>query len=65
MRTVGKLIKGTTVLSEQVYEIDDNEGSYQERLEKSLVGVCSLLQIEVPLWLSKNTRICKIQENFL
>lgn len=45
MRTVGKLIKGTTVLSEQVYEIDDNEGSYQERLEKVLlefVACCRL-----------------------
>ncbi|NLB77613.1 MAG: hypothetical protein GX796_01840 [Clostridiaceae bacterium] len=56
MRTVGKLIKGTTVLSEQFYEIDDDEGTYQERLEKSLVEVCGLLKIEVPLWLSKNTR---------
>ena len=56
MRIVGKLIKGTITLSEQVYEIDDNEGSYQDRLEKSLVGVCGLLKIEVPLWLSKNTR---------
>lgn len=37
MRTVGKLIKGTTILSEQVYEIDDNEGSYQDRLEKVLL----------------------------
>ncbi|NLX64085.1 MAG: hypothetical protein GX022_04830 [Clostridiaceae bacterium] len=56
MRIVGKLIKGTITLSEQVYEVDDNEGSYQDRLEKSLVGVCSLLKIEVPIWLSKNTR---------
>lgn len=56
MRTVGKLIKGTTIIAQQVYEIDDSEGSYQDRLEKSLVGVCDLLKIEVPLWLSKNTR---------
>lgn len=56
MRTIGKLIKGTTILAEQVYEIDDNEGTYQDRLEKSLVEICSLLKIEVPLWLSKNTR---------
>jgi len=56
MRIVGKLIKGTITLSEQVYEVDDSEGSYQDRLEKSLVGVCNLLKIEVPMWLSKNTR---------
>ena len=34
MRTVGKLIKGTTVLSEQFYEIDDEIGraSCRERV---------------------------------
>lgn len=56
MRMIGKLIKGTTVLSEKVYEVDDDEGTYQDRLEKCLVEICRLLAIEVPLWLSKNTR---------
>lgn len=56
MRMIGKLIKGTTVLNEKVYDINDNEGSYQDRLEKCLVEVCALLTIEVPLWLTKNTR---------
>ncbi len=56
MRMIGKLIKGTTILAEKVYEIGDSEGTYQDRLEKCLVELCSLLAIEVPLWLSKNTR---------
>lgn len=56
MRIIGKLIKGTVTLDEKVYEIDDNFGSYQDRLEKCLVEICGLLGIEVPLWLSKNTR---------
>ncbi len=56
MRIVGKLIKGTTLLKEDSYAIEDTEASYQERLEKCLVEICSQLKIEVPLWFSKNTR---------
>ena len=55
MRTVNELIKGTTILSEQVYEIDDNEGLLSGQAGKSLVEICRLLKIEVPIWLSKNT----------
>mgnify|MGYP001154608194 CR=1 FL=1 len=56
MLIVGKLIKGTTLLKEDTYAIEDLEGSYQDRLEKCLVEVCRQLKIEVPLWFSKNTR---------
>lgn len=56
MKMSGKLIKGTTILIEKVYEIDDGVGTYQDRLEKSLVELCALLAIEVPIWLTKNTR---------
>jgi len=56
MKLSGKLIKGTTTLMEKTYEVDDAEGTYQERLEKCFVELCSLLSIEVPMWLSKNTR---------
>lgn len=56
MKMVGRLIKGTTTLSERVYIVNDYEGSYQDRLEKCLMEICGLLGIEVPLWLSKNTR---------
>ena len=56
MRMTGKLIKGTVILAEKTCEIDDKDGPYQDRLEKCLVETCALLGIEVPLWLSKNTR---------
>lgn len=56
MRMTGKLIKGTTTLVEKMVELSDQEGTYQDRLEKSLLEVCDLLNIEVPMWLSKNTR---------
>lgn len=56
MKMSGKIIKGTTTLMERTYEIDDMEGTYQDRLEKCLVELCALLSIEVPIWLTKNTR---------
>lgn len=56
MRMVGKLYKGTVTLEEQITEADETQGSYQDRLEKCLMDVCQKLNIEVPLWLSKNTR---------
>lgn len=56
MRMTGKLIKGTVILDEKAYEIDDDTGTYQDRLEKCFVEICSLLNIEVPMWLNKNTR---------
>lgn len=35
---------------------DDEEYSFRDKLEKCLVGLCSELEIPVPLWLKKNTR---------
>lgn len=56
MRMLGKLYKGTVIINEQTAEMDDSAGTYQERLEGCLLDVCRKLAIEVPLWLSKNTR---------
>ncbi len=56
MRMTGKLYKGSSVLDERVVDVDDDEGTYQDRLEKCLFEVCRLLAIEVPIWLTKNTR---------
>ncbi|HOQ76171.1 MAG TPA: hypothetical protein PK369_06330 [Thermoclostridium sp.] len=56
MRLAGRLYKGPSVLDEKVVEVDDAEGTYQDRLEKCLLEVCGQLAIEVPIWLSKNTR---------
>ena len=56
MRMNGKLYKGTIIINEETVEVSDSNGSYQDRLEKCLVEICLLLAIEVPLWLSKNTR---------
>lgn len=52
----GKLYKGASILDEKTVAVDDGTGTYQDRLEKCLVELCAQLGIEVPLWLTKNTR---------
>ncbi|HOK42112.1 MAG TPA: hypothetical protein PLD49_00380 [Thermoclostridium caenicola] len=56
MKMSGKLYKGATILDERIVDVDDESGTYQDRLEQCLVALCSQLSIEVPLWLTKNTR---------
>lgn len=56
MQMNGKLYKGNMILNEETVEVSDTDGSYQDRLENCLTEICRLLSIEVPLWLSKNTR---------
>jgi hypothetical protein len=56
MRLVGKLYKGTTILKEELVEVGDDAGTYQDRLEQCIIEVCRRLSIDVPLWLGKNTR---------
>lgn len=56
MRMSGKLYKGSSILDEKIVDVDDGTGTYQDRLEQCLAEVCRLLAIEVPLWLTKNTR---------
>jgi len=56
MRMSGKLYKGPALLDEKIVEVNDDDGTYQDRLEKCLVTLCGMLSIEVPIWLSKNTR---------
>lgn len=52
----GKLLKGPAILKDMTITVDDSVGSYQDRLEQSLVAVCKALSVSVPMWLSKNTR---------
>ncbi len=56
MKINGKLFKGTAILLEKQVDVGEHEGSYQDRLEKGLVALCHELSVEVPLWLTKNTR---------
>lgn len=56
MQISGKLIKGTTLLREEWVVVEGDKGSYQDKLEYCLMELCRKLNIEVPMWLTKNTR---------
>lgn len=55
MKILGKLIKGTAIVSEKVVEKDDENVSFRELLEANLITLCKELDISVPLWLKRNT----------
>jgi hypothetical protein len=53
----GKLIIGTKILKETTVEIETHgeETSFRENLEDCLISLCKELDIQVPMWLKKNT----------
>lgn len=51
----GKLILGTKVVKESLVHLEDKDSSYRDLLEKCFVALCRDLDIQVPLWLKKNT----------
>ncbi len=55
MKLTGRLIKNTAIIKEAVIEKDDETASYTDLLEECLIGLCRELDIQVPLWLKKNT----------
>lgn len=57
MKLSGKLINGTKILREATVELksDKNEVSFREELEECLISICKELDIQVPIWLRKNT----------
>ena len=56
MKMNGRLFKGPTLLANAGCEVSDEEGGYQDRLERLLVLVSHELGASVPMWLTKNTR---------
>ncbi|MCR4436748.1 MAG: hypothetical protein QHH06_14075 [Clostridiales bacterium] len=55
MRLSGKLVKGTKVIKETSVERNE-DAPYRDLLENCLLDLCRELDIQVPLWLKKNTR---------
>lgn len=57
MRLNGRLIQGTRILKEAMVDIDEDHEkiSFREALEKCLITLCKELDIQVPMWLKKNT----------
>lgn len=56
MKLEGKLIVETRISKAAVCERDDSIQPYRDRLEQCLIGLCTQLEIPVPLWLKKNTK---------
>ncbi len=55
MKLYGRLIKSGKLLKE-AWAVPDNEnGIFHDQLEECLISVCKQLDIEVPIWLKKNT----------
>ena len=65
MRIVGKLIKGTTLLKEDSYAIEDTEGSYQEARKMSRRNMQPAENRGSIMVFKKHPGICKIQKNIL
>lgn len=55
MRLYGKLIKDTKITKEAWVENEDAALSFRDQLEACLIDLCRTLDIQVPLWLKKNT----------
>ena len=51
----GKLIKGTKTIKEAFVEKSEEGISFRDALEECFIGLCKELDIEVPLWIKKNT----------
>lgn len=51
----GRLIKGTKTIKNASIEVNEGGMSFRDALEECLVGLCKELDIQVPLWLKKNT----------
>ena len=56
MKLYGKLIKQTKIIKEVVAEQNDEAVAFRDQLEQCLIQVCKELDIQVPLWLKKNTK---------
>ena len=55
MKLEGKLFKGNLMTREAVVTRNDPELSFVKELENALIDLCHVLDIPIPLWLSKNT----------
>ena len=55
MKLEGKLFKGNLMTREAVVTRNDPELSFVKELENALIDLCHMLDIPIPLWLSKNT----------
>ena len=55
MKLYGFIKKGTKIVKQTLYEVNNREQSFRDALEECFIGLCRELDIPVPIWLKKNT----------
>ncbi len=55
MKLYARVMKGKTVIAEEESVIS-GEGRFHRQLELAFIDVCKKTGVQVPMWLSKNTR---------
>lgn len=56
MKLYGRLIKQGKLIKEAWVEPKDSSEDFRNQLEECLILVCKALDIEVPIWLKKNSK---------
>jgi hypothetical protein len=56
LKLYGRLVKHGKLIKEAWAEPQDSSGDFRNQLEECLILVCKELDIEVPLWLKKNSK---------
>ena len=55
MKLYGRIIKDGRPINEAFAEPSSATSDFREQLEECLISVCKQLDVEVPIWLKKNT----------
>lgn len=65
MLIYGKLIKKNMILTEEKAEYTDSNMTFQQKLTNCLVDICKKMDIQVPIWMNKNTKeLAKFNKTF-
>lgn len=65
MLIYGKLIKKNMILTEEKAEYTDSDMTFQQKLTNCLVDICKNMDIQVPIWMNKNTKeLAKFNKTF-
>ena len=56
MKLYGRIIKQGKLIKEAWAEPQESSGEFRSQLEECLILLCKELDIEVPLWLKKNSK---------
>ncbi|MDD2262156.1 MAG: hypothetical protein PHC31_05065 [Clostridia bacterium] len=65
MLIYGKLIKKNMILTEEKAEYTDSDMTFQQKLTNCLIDICKKMDIQVPIWMNKNTKeLAKFNKTF-